>query len=206
MKIKIKKTLNKEVLSLWISIFAILISIFSFYYNDIRIEDNLQARVVRASHGLVKKDSIYRPAIMISIAYINSGNRQSIIFSPRYRIMDYLKPTNHITGLQGGFYNDCDFPIVLQPKEMKIVNLKFYAESLFSYLNSPTTKSSKQIKKECFLSVKYSALNSSGEFLEKQSEYLVKILTTYDQINFILPANPDEDFTYNKYKPTLISD
>lgn len=122
----------KDKLSIIMSIVALVISSLSFYFGNIRVEDNLQVRILKATKRPELKDSIPWDTAFIEVAYMNAGNRQAIIYCPSFELSDTLefKSRNvehaivHAFRISiGEFSNSNSFPFILQPHEMKIVEL-----------------------------------------------------------------------------------
>ena len=126
-----KKTarLIKDPITFSLSILAIILTILNFYYSNIRIVNHLRVRTV--IYQRTQGDSISKDGIDVSFAFINSGNRQAIVSEGRYFLgaeRNFRNP-----GKEGVFDNYDVLPIVLEPKQMKVITLHMSYESIDSY-------------------------------------------------------------------------
>jgi hypothetical protein len=109
------------------STFALCISVLSFYFSNIRVEDNA---IVRISDVLVNAGDKDDPGkqyingfVTAQASFVNAGNRPAIILSASYQLSDRPNLSN------GGFGSDVvtdpkTFPLVLPPRDMRLVELR----------------------------------------------------------------------------------
>src|SRR5438128_12531483 len=100
---KAKTITSIEYITITISIFAFITSLISFYFSNIRIEDDLQARIVDVDELRNMKDYLSKDTAVIQVSYINAGNRQAIVLRPTYQLADTINAYN---GAWGGKLNE----------------------------------------------------------------------------------------------------
>ena len=151
--------LTKDILSICFSIAALILSLSSFYFSNIRIDEDLQARVagIRTISGRPSYEGRTYDTISTQIAFFNRGNRQAIILGTKYQIT----PTPVLYQSQGPFEESDDFPLIVNPHEIRLVNLKFCTR----YMTFDPGIKSKSYPglDEHFLSIEYNSIDSEGK-------------------------------------------
>lgn len=112
---------TKDYLSLIFSVIALIFSGLNFYYSNLKIDDNLQARFYIAYLEPPLNDSVETG--LVQVALFNMGNRQAIFVNSVFEFAPSLDDSAKYI-LANDFDNSKDFPIVLQPHEVKMINLK----------------------------------------------------------------------------------
>jgi hypothetical protein len=187
----------KDYLTITISVVALVISATSFYFNNIRVEDHLQARIIDASIIRTGNETATRDTVVVYLAYVNSGNRQATILKPWYHLAD---TNNDINGAVGApFENIESFYMVLQPRETKIVEAKIPFESITEQRAIENDNGSKDYVS--FLKIQYFGLTSKGETLNEYSDYQVQIFLDSNGISAVIPVNRKN---YNSYQLVTI--
>lgn len=190
---KSKSFSPKDYISLGISIFAFLLSFTSFYYSNIRVEDNLQVRIIAAgfkSHDSKVGETIPPDTIVVQVAFLNIGNRQSIIFCPWYHFGN--EANSYFTGNSFSFDNSDLFPVVLQPHEMKLVDLEVALSTAnMSSGFEETVDTTLYYKK--YLNLTYSALNSEGKFHSVYGNLPLKILKSKNSFSMEIESYNSKD-------------
>ena len=184
---------RKDYITISISIIALTLSLINFYYSQIRINDNLQARIIDVDM------TAQRDTAIIQLAYVNSGNRQAIILNPFYALADTASFDNGAAGSK--FENYSDFPFILEANEMKIINLKLSLANI--NLNGgkiiDTIDGKTNYQKFCALHLY--ALDSKAVNHDETTDFAVQIITDTTEIRSILTGN-NKDFS--TYKSTVI--
>jgi hypothetical protein len=188
----------KDILSIILSLAAFALSITSFYFVNYKVEDNLQARVTNTDFIRSPTKSNGCDTAIVQVAFVNGGNRQAIVLAPWFQLAD---TTNSYNGAWGGdFDNRSSFPIILQPHEMKLVDLKLSARLLT--LNPSRISKENPSMYEYYLAVEYFSLDSKAKKHDVWGEFNVHIFAKGDTINFV-----NETDNLNKYNSTsLFSD
>ncbi|MDL2144310.1 hypothetical protein QQY79_17420 [Flavobacterium tructae] len=165
--------LTKDILSICFSLAALILSLSSFYFSNIRIDDDLQARVagIRTISGRHPSyDGRTYDTISTQVAFFNRGNRQAIILGAKYQITP--KPVLYES--QDSFESD-DFPLILNPHEMKLISLKFCTRYMTF---DPGIKSKSYLGlDEHFLSIVYNSIDSEGKKHIALQKFAVVIYT-----------------------------
>lgn len=108
----------KEIIAISLSIAAFILSIVNFYYANYKVNDNLTARVID-----IKSKST--DTLSVNVIFINKGNRQAVILKPLFQIADSINPRKGTWKDVVTIRNENNFPFVIQPHEMKIINIEF---------------------------------------------------------------------------------
>lgn len=153
----------KDKFTIILSLAALAISATSFYFSNVRVEDNLQARVTNTDIIRSISDTTKCDTAVVGVAFVNGGNRQAIILSPLYQTADTT----------ANFSNSKSFPIILQPHEMKIVELKLSAQSLT--LKPGKTSLENPSQHEYHLSIEFFSLDSEAKNHDVWGEFDVRI-------------------------------
>jgi len=115
---------TKDYVSITLSVIALTTSLLGFYFSNIRVEDNLHAKIVDV-YPIRSKNG---DTVVLSTVFINSGNRQAVLLAPWYSKAD---TTNSYDGATGAiFENDADFPLIMEPKQVKLIKLKISVKAL----------------------------------------------------------------------------
>src|SRR4051812_30260992 len=93
---------SKDYVTIGISIFALVTSLTAFYFSNIRIEDNFQARIVDVDEIRNVKDIVAKDTAIIQVAFVNVGNREAIVLRPTFQLTDTI---NGYNGAWGGKVN-----------------------------------------------------------------------------------------------------
>lgn len=132
---KKNQSLNfKDVITITLSVAAFVLSLLNFYFTNYRIHDSVSARAIDI-------DTKYYDNYInlnIKVLFTNSGNRQSMLKVPSFQVADTLKPRKGTWSNLVRVVNENAFPIILQPHEMKIVDLEI---PLSEIINRPGKKS-----------------------------------------------------------------
>ncbi len=196
---KSKTFTSKDYVTIGISIFALVTSLTAFYFSNLRVEDNLQARIVDVDELRNIKDSLSEDTAIIQVAFINAGNRQAIVLRPTFQLAD---TTNAYNGAWGGKVNEANpFPLILQPREMKLVGIKICVSEINLNPGKVTDSSQGGKTYQSFCQLQFFGLDSKGDNHQMNSDFAVQIITGENSINSILTAN-NRDF--NSYKPIRI--
>jgi hypothetical protein len=105
----------KEALGLFFSLAALLISAASFYFSNLRVDDNTLVRVTDLETAEDETGEIQ--SIVLVASFINAGNRPSIVTRAGYAVGSGDK-----TSLFGQFADDA-FPLVLPPRDLRLLRL-----------------------------------------------------------------------------------
>jgi hypothetical protein len=193
---------TKDKFSMLISLIAVILSLLSFYISNIRVKNNLQARIVNTDiikDTHLKNDSIYRDTAVIQVAFMNAGNRQAIVLKPYY----YLTGENNEQSFTAGgeFTNNNEIPFMLQPHEMKLINLKLSLEEINLNPGSIIDSTDKKKTYQSFCKLQFYGLDSKAEIYNIFTTLQVQIITDDNSIKGVLSAN---NKAYNAYKSTII--
>jgi hypothetical protein len=156
----------REIVSLTLSIAAFILSLVNFYFINFRVEDDLRARVIGAS---AKEDTA-----IVRVAFVNSGNRQATILAPFFQYIDTSFGKSGEWGAE--LENENDFPIILQPHEMKLADLKVSSEQLT--VNNEADSTAIQY----YLAIEFSSLDSKAISHDVWGYFNVGVLTTTNNI------------------------
>lgn len=183
----------KDYVTIFLSIIAVIISTINVYYSQIRVKDNLQARVIDVD--MTSK----RDTAIIQLAYVNSRNRQAIILSTWYALAD----TNALDNGAGGskFDNYEDFPFVMQPHEMKIIDLKLSLTNINLNRGKIIDNIQGKVNYQKFCALHLYALDSKAVNHNELTDFVVQIITDTTEIRSILSGN-NKDFS--TYKSTVL--
>lgn len=194
---KSKPFTSKDYVTIGISIFALITSLASFYFSNIRVEDNLQARLVDVDILRNVNASLSQDTAIIKVAFINAGNRQAIVLRPTFQLAD---TTNAYNGASGGKLNESNsFPIILQPHEMKLIDLKISADEINLYPGK-IIDSSKGKTYQTFCQIQFFGLDSKGVTHQENGDFSVEIIMSNKTISSILAANHKEFNSYPSIK------
>jgi hypothetical protein len=161
----------KDALTVFLSTAALLVAVSTLYITQFRTTSRLQARLAefdtRPDHSIVGRFTIS-----------NAGNRATIILGAHYM----LSQTAH-SGIEpwGGPSDPFDpadgiekaFPILLQPRELRLVDLPIPATKLVSAFDDslPTGISTRDI----FLAFRFVSLDADGEAYDMLTPTLAKV-------------------------------
>jgi hypothetical protein len=140
MKTRLNLTL-KDWITLGFSFVAVSISILSFYFSNLRVEDNLQARVADISLDTRPDDPQKADYMRARVVLVNSGNRPAMLLKARY-FFSGSPDRNH-----GGFGNDCGvpetdcdvpegaLPLLIQPRDIRLLQLRIALGNAVANIN-----------------------------------------------------------------------
>jgi hypothetical protein len=184
-KIENEKFSLKEMLSIIFSIFALMISLLSFYYSNLRVKDNLEARILNIDKVSLAKEeqgggSPYD--LNIKLFFTNKGNRAERLMNLAYEIRGVDTINNRYYFPTFGtpickILNDTSF-ILIQPSEVKIFDITIPSKVWEAY----TTKNyndvvyKKENRSQYWLAkclIRSGAVNSNGDYIEKNPLFLI---------------------------------
>jgi hypothetical protein len=188
---------KKDYITIAISIFALFISILAFYFNNLRIDDDLSAKIINVDLT-GRKDTTDEDNVILELLLINSGNREAIILSPTLWLSKN-RDKNQI-GINLGDNNPL-FPFNLGPHQVKIVNLRISFNDINAEKGIYMTNfyNSKIYRRYGLL--EYNALDSKANKHTVQTQYIFDARTTDKLINNIVPAFEADS---NGYRSTKI--
>lgn len=168
---------RKDYVTLIISITALAISLFAFYYNNIRVSDRMSVKILDLDLKRDTSKGVDGDTAIIKVAFFNSGNRQSIILTPSYQMSDTINTNNQVLHY-GDIDNDNQFPIILEPNQVKIVNLKLgYYWVNFNHGKLKETWASGTSFYLTYCRFKFSAIDSKGMTHSKYGDYEIYLGT-----------------------------
>jgi hypothetical protein len=111
-----KRLTAKDYVTLGIATLALIVSAASFYFTNLRVDDNLTARIIDYSG--------HESGPSVQIALVNAGNRAAIVLDAHYSIRS-VPDGPSILGRKAIMRETDTFPLVLPPHEMRIVTVGF---------------------------------------------------------------------------------
>lgn len=181
-----------NVLTISISVLALIVSLVSYYFSNTLIKDGLQARIIAAGYkreAKLKQD-LQRDTIVVKIAYINTSNTPSMILSPMYDpLFAYeMRQQNYVSKHRMPFelYSK-QFPIILQPKEMKIIEVETAVEPIARTPIFRDTLIDDKTYKKTYIKITHNAINSKAETFQVGSKQgLILLLGERNRIENIV--------------------
>lgn len=166
----------KDYVTITLSVIAIGTSVLGFYFSNIRVEDNLHAKVIDVStlrKSKTSKDTMESDTVVLSTIFINSGNRQAVVLEPWFMLSDTSNANGETNGFT--FANDNDFPLIIEPKQVKMVKLKAtnYSITLNVYQNEKRGAVYQQ-----YMQLQYHAFDSKYHFYNAEGEYEIVIYSS----------------------------
>ncbi len=189
----------KDALTIGLTLIAITISILSFYYSNVRVEDCLQARIVDSD--IIYGDSASEDTAVIEVAFMNIGNRQAIVLRPWCQLADTNNTYNGAWGAE--FDNSRDFPFVLQPRELRLAKLKLSLSSINLNLGKIEFTSKGDTIYHSFCAIQYYALDSKAVTHDIFSNFETQIYTRKNGINGIM-STKELGLISSFYEPVVI--
>ncbi|MHA4896257.1 hypothetical protein ACXZ1K_16005 [Pedobacter sp. PWIIR3] len=179
-----KSFTTKDVAALTVSFLALMLSVCNFYYNAVRVSDSLQGRImdcdIIAANNPSGSDSL-----LITIAYINSGNRQAISLVPSYQCVNNIKDENKTWG--GLFKIKDPFPLVLEPLQMKLIRLTLSLNDIQKNVADNIKQNDSLVAS--FIRLKFFALDSHARLRTGKTGFQIKVITNANKILSAIPAN-----------------
>lgn len=147
----------KDLITFSFSIVALVVSLLNFYFTNVRVDDDLQARVAdtqllsepsvsaqeskepgntgKQSGQKSKESPKENKYVVARIAFINSGNRPAMVLGAKYQM------SSTADRQQGAFGDDFQtsketFPLLLEPRAMRLVDLRIPLTNLLGSLES----------------------------------------------------------------------
>lgn len=160
----------KDLIGLTFSAIALTISASSYYVGNLRINNNMLARITNAGVTAVQpndhENGYANGQIFLTVAFINAGNRPAIVTGATYQLSD-------IPNLDNGGFGDKvlvdpgTFPILIAPKDLRLVNLKIPIQFvLHSYDSGAKLPPSNEVEdsdlRQFFGGIRYDAVDSDG--------------------------------------------
>jgi len=117
---------GKDWLSVLFSVCALSVSLLTFYFSNLRVEDNAMIRIsdigIRAGDKDDPNKKYINGCVTTQASFVNAGNRPAIVLSAIYQMSDQMDLNN------GGFGSDVvtpqgTFPLVLPPRDIRLVEL-----------------------------------------------------------------------------------
>lgn len=174
---------TKDTVALTISAFALLLSVFNAYYNTLRVSDGLQGRIMDCE-VITRKNIGVSDSLLITIAYINSGNRQAIALVPSYQCVNDVKEAK----TWGGLFNiKAPFPLVLEPQEMKLVQLKLSLTEIQKNIGA-NTKGNENLTTS-YIRLKFYGLDSHAKLRDGKTNFQIKVNTKPNTIVSTVPSD-----------------
>ena len=202
-----KTTFNYSIL---ISTFAVVISLFTFYFTNFRIDDHLLVKIIdieerKNSDALAKKDTL-----TVHFLYTNLGNRQALILAPNLA----FRPTAKSDTLSGGigFWDRKIYPLVIEPHQTKIVKIdlpyKKFISSIPDYYTGTSGKKTTIINGkrnyEMFLGITYFGINSNSQHVVKSNDFSILVGFTDSEFTFTMIDPSPERGNWYQNEPTEI--
>jgi len=174
-ELKSNKFTLKDSLSIAISITALTISGIAFYYSNLRIDNSLEAKVIKIYIQPAVNDSIDIDTCIIQVAYLNVGNRQASVINTLFSFESSETYPHQVvadsTAYGNLFSNDDLFPFIIAAHDIKIIELKLlFKKNGETYLRNYYGKNDNDLYdrrvffKEASLKLEFLALDSKGTF------------------------------------------
>lgn len=110
---------KKDYFTLGFSFFALIVSFAGFYYNNLKVDDNLQVEFLNENFGplsLIKKTNGDLQLILL-----NAGNRPGVVLNVR---LDFSATDTDTSNFNFGLQHLELFPMILQPHEIRLIDFK----------------------------------------------------------------------------------
>ncbi len=181
-KTRFPRFVGKDYLNILISTFALLVSIVGVYYSNIKEENRLSGKII--DFKLVGHFDDYKlDSVSVQIAFINSGNREALVQRPLLELEDSIN-SKHPYKNYFEAISSPTFPFVIEPKQIKIVQLKIPLENIFElYLRKQRSlanalKPHLKTKCESYCKFWFFGLDSNGLDHNNWSDYQIKFSIT----------------------------
>jgi hypothetical protein len=152
------------------SALALCISVLSFYFSNVRVEDNAIVRISDLTVKAGDKDDPDKQYIngfvTAQASFVNAGNRPAIVLSAVYQLSDRPNLDN------GGFGSDVvtddkTFPLVLPPRDIRLVELRIPIRQVVTNFGSGLALSGEDAdnrtgRQRFFAGFRISSLDSQG--------------------------------------------
>ncbi|MGR8964211.1 hypothetical protein [Rhizobium leguminosarum] len=127
----------KDVLGVGFSTTALILSIVGFYISNVKVQDSVIAKIVDLRVDAVTMDDHvngYKNGVIVAqMSFIDNGNRSAIIMPPWYQISGTADRSGGSFGDVGETNKD-KFPVVIQPGEIKLIELHIPVTAFLSNL------------------------------------------------------------------------
>jgi hypothetical protein len=152
---------------------ALLISGASYYATNIRVSNDASARIADLNIGSVSRDDPNDEAVVATV--VNAGNRPAIVTSAQFM----LSATNPDDGRFGeeAVTDPGVFPLLLPPKDLKLVEMKIPARSLIESLDqgAAIADSDDEQRRRFYAGFSYSSVDVSGRAYDAWSGIQIDI-------------------------------
>ncbi len=128
----------KEVLSVFIALVALFISIFTLYLNNFRVVDRAFARIVEigfddyvapgGGESVIYREHIKVKDIVVRVAFMNTGNRPAIISKVSFSI-----DSGKDSMFSDAKYSGDIFPFLLAPHDLKLISLHLTIKDILAF-------------------------------------------------------------------------
>jgi hypothetical protein len=127
----------KDLLSVLLSASALIVSLAGFYFGNLKVDDNLQMRVVDVSpEPTLGEKSDYPgrgPYLVAHTALVNAGNRPALVMAVSYNVGP---PGEHWDFSNQVATDGKLLPFVIQPHDIRMVDFGIPEDSLVGNLSS----------------------------------------------------------------------
>ena len=182
--VKSTMTLALAVSALGVSALSLTVSILGFYYTNLRVEDDLSARVaVLEFRPRESSEPPYRnigALAFVKIVLVNSGNRPAVVFGVDYQYNGDGDPgSGHFNGELP--LSQSSFPLLIPPKEIRLIESEVpIIEGLNSLawsrrLDTPVSKDDASTLGKSSLRFQFCSIDSRGRRFIRHSPFLAEV-------------------------------
>jgi hypothetical protein len=190
----------KDLFGILFSASALVISAASYYVSNVRVDNDASARVTDMRVEAVNaEDSLngYKSGnIVVKVTFVNAGNRPAIVTKATFQLSDRPDLSN------GGFGDeaitaDGTFPILIAPKDLRLVNLKIPLKFAIASFDSGAKLPGKADSdlRRLFAGFRYDAIDSSGALHSSWSGMEIAIDVSKDRWKGLGKANQRQPFS-----------
>lgn len=158
----------KDLLSVTLSTIALCVSLATFYFTNLRVDDNSFVRIsdwsVHRGNSTDPDDGYKNGFVAAQATFANAGNRPAMVLSATYQLSDQPDLDNGGFG-DNAIVDDKTFPLMLPPRDMRLVELRIPIRMLIKDKNNTKTiqtDSNLRPVRRYFAGFRVSSLNSQG--------------------------------------------
>lgn len=166
----------KDYITLGFSMVALTLSVASFYFTNFRF-DRLQARVAEITSEFTSDQGTF---VVVRLAFINSGNRPTIVLGVDYALSDHPSTAKEPFDVGPCETDQQTFPLLVQPHDIRLVDLKIPASFLIADFDSgapvqPAMSSESGQEAQFFYALDFKSLDSEGAYHDVQSDFFGRV-------------------------------
>jgi hypothetical protein len=152
---------GKDWVTLTFSASALLVSVLSFYFANVRVDDSAIARLVNVT-SIPGDESVFRDrarkngSVIAKFAFANTGNRPAVLLSAEYKV------GNRADLKEGTFGHFENVDLVLPPREVRVGEIHIPIEDLIGKMSNGMDIGKNGLVRRFFAAFTFNTVDSQG--------------------------------------------